>query len=145
VHPQSCEISEDTAKKVKAFMIDLLLPHATSFYLDIMGGSQLSKQVNGVANLILAKKYGELTLSDINKGWPSWKNISEQLQATVINRLIDSNWIIPAPGARTYNKRQLATRYLVNPTLHDVHAVRAEKERDRQLRADEIYKDVQNR
>jgi len=145
VHPQSCEISEETAKTVKAFMIDLLLPHAASFYLDIVGGSQLTKQVNGVANLIIAKKYGELTLSDINKGWPSWKNISDQLQAAVINRLIDSNWIIPAPGARTYNKRQLATRYLVNPTLHDVHAVRAEKERDRQLRADEIYKDVQNR
>ena len=31
VHPQACEITEDTAEQVKAFMLEMLLPHATYF------------------------------------------------------------------------------------------------------------------
>ena len=142
VHPQSCEISEETAQKVKAFMIDLLLPHATTFYTDVLGGSDLSKQIYAIGNLILARNAGEITLSGISSGCPGWRNLSDQMQATVINRLIDAAWLHPAPSARTNSKRMIATRYLVNPGLHKAHAERAERERIRRAESVEIFKAI---
>jgi hypothetical protein len=140
VHPQSCEISEDTANTVKAFMLDLLLPHVTAFYTDVLGGSDLSKQIDAIGNLILARNAGEITLSEISSGCPIWRTLSDQMQATVINRLIDAGWLYPAPGARVNSKRMIATRYLVNPGLHKAHAERAERERQRRSESIEIRK-----
>jgi hypothetical protein len=35
----ACEITEDTAEQVKAFMLEMLLPHATYFYMDIQAAT----------------------------------------------------------------------------------------------------------
>jgi hypothetical protein len=138
VHPYSCELSEETAEKVKNFMIDLVLPHATAFYTDVLGSSEMTKSIRAIGNLILARNAGEITLSEISSGCPIWRTLSDQMQATVINRLIDAGWLYPAPGARVSSKRMIATRYLVNPGLHKAHAERAERERQRRAESIEI-------
>jgi hypothetical protein len=142
-HPQSIEVSVETAERVKLFMLNLLLPHATAFYMDVVGGSELTKQVNAVANLILVHKPGEISLRDITRAWIGWRHISEQLQTAVINRLIDAGWLYPSPTARTNFKRSLATRYLINPQLQEVHAARAEEERKRRAEARAIIEAIQ--
>lgn len=141
-HPQSSEVSVETAERVKLFMLNLLLPHATAFYMDVVGGSELTKQVNAVANLILCGESNEITLRDITRGWIGWRHASEQLQNAVLNRLIDAAWLQVSPTART-GKRALATRYLINPTLRDAHTSRIEEERKRRDEAKAIIESIQ--
>lgn len=138
VHPQSCAVSGATASKVKAFMLDFLLPHAIQFYMDIMAGSDTNKHFVAVANLILAKHPHEITLRQITHGWIGWRHASEQVQMSVINRLVDAGWIQTPIGSRLAHNRRLATRYIINPMLADKFSRRAKAELLRREEARQI-------
>ena len=140
-YPTSCEITEDTAGRVKAFMLDMLLPHATYFYMDIAGGD-ISKQLVAVGNLIISRKKGEITLRDIMQGWVGWRHLSESQQGAIINRLIDAGWLHSSPEARTAKNRSLVSRYLVNPRLHELFAKQADAEIKRRAEAAEIISTI---
>jgi len=141
VHPQACEITEDTAEQVKAFMLEMLLPHATYFYMDIAGGD-MGKQLIAVGNLIISRKKGEITLRDIMQGWVGWRHLSESQQGAIINRLIDAGWLHTSPEARTAKNRSLVSRYLVNPRLHELFAKQADAEIKRRAEAAEIISTI---
>lgn len=142
LHPQSCRVSGETASRVKAFMLEFLLPHAIQFYMDILGGTEATKHFTAIANLILTKHPKEITLREMLHGWIGWRHAGDQVQCHVINRLIDAGWIQAPLGARVSANRRIHTRYICNPMLLDKFARQAEKEKARREEARQIIESI---
>lgn len=142
IHPQSCKVSEQTAAKVKVFMLDFLLPHAVQFYMDILGSGEANKHFRAIANLILTHHPNEITLRDMSRGWIGWRHTTEQNQNHVVNRLIDAGWIQPPVGARISANRRIHTRYICNPMLPQKFATVAAKEKSRRDEARQIIESI---
>lgn len=130
IHPQSCQISGETARRVKAFMLDFLLPHAIAFYLGIVGSSEIGKHLRKLAELCLTHESGEISNREFLQNWIGWRHCKPHDQETVINQLIDNGWVLPAPGSRV-NSKGFPTRFLINPDVKTVHAERQTMEVER--------------
>lgn len=139
IHPQSCQISARTAEMVKRFMIDFLLPHATAFYVDVMGRSEIGKHLRKIAELCLANETGEIANRDFMLNWTGWRHVKPNDQETIINQLIDNGWLLPVPGARVSTKG-FPTRYLINPDIKILHAERMAAEIERRKIVSEAIK-----
>jgi hypothetical protein len=130
IHPQSCQISGETARMVHLFIKEFLFPHAMAFYINLVGQSEIGKHLRKLGELCLTCGTGEITNRDFLHGWIGWRHCKPYDQETVIGQLIDNGWILPAPGART-NAKGFPTRFLINPEIHELHAERKAMEIER--------------
>jgi hypothetical protein len=130
IHPQSCQISGETARRVKSLMLDFLLPHAIAFYLGIVGSSEVGKHLRKLAELCLTHESSEISNREFLHNWIGWRHCKPHDQETVIGQLIDNGWVLPAPGARL-NSKGFPTRFLINPDVKTVHAERQAMEIER--------------
>lgn len=130
IHPQSCQISGETARMVHLFIKEFLFPHAMAFYINLVGQSEIGKHLRKLGELCLTCGAGEITNRDFLHGWIGWRHCKPYDQETVIGQLIDNGWILPAPGART-NAKGFPTRFLINPEIHELHAERKAMEIER--------------
>jgi len=139
IHPQSLPISEQTAIKVKHFMCDFLLTHAIAFYMDVLGASELGRNLKAIAAMILSRKgMQQITQRDMHRGWVGWRHVSDSQRETILTRLVEAGWIQPHLLSRV-NHRRYPTRWLVNPTLWTVYAAKAAEEiANRKIAAEHI-------
>ncbi len=129
-HPQSSQISGETARMVQSFIKEFLFPHAMAFYINLVGQSEIGKHLRKLGELCLTNGTNEITNRDFLHGWIGWRHCKPYDQETVIGQLIDNGWILPAPGART-NAKGFPTRFLINPEIHELHAERKAMEIER--------------
>jgi hypothetical protein len=139
IHPESIPVSAQTAQCVKSLMLEFLLPHSIQFYMDILSSSTNGKIFSAIARLIISSHPNEFSLRDLDRGYIGWRTASEPAKEHVLNRLIDSGWIAPAPTARVASGRRVVSRYMVNPSLKDKFAAIAEAER---VRRDEYIETI---
>lgn len=129
IHPQSRQVSGDTANMVRQLVLKYLLPHAVSFYLNLSAQSQIGHAIRKVGELCLLHN-GEIANRDIQRGWIGWRCIKPYDQEVVIQTLIDQAWLLPHPNARLSTNGR-PTRYLINPKLQSIHAERKIDEMER--------------
>lgn len=142
VHPQSCQVSEETAQRVELLMNKFLLQHAIIFYMQAGNAGNMAKKVRSVAGLILAHGLDSITKRYIHHHNDQWRRWKEPERETILRQLIDAGWIVPAEGRRGIDK--FPTNFLVNPALpvmFDKHKL-AEIERREQWAA--IYRDMRD-
>jgi len=142
VHPQSCAVSGTTADMVKRLMLKYLLPHAVTFYLNLSAQSQIGHAIRKVGELCLLHN-GEIANRDIQRGWIGWRCFKPYDQEIVIQTLIDQGWILPHPNARLSTSGR-PTRYLINPRLELIHALRKAEEIDRRKIAVDLINQCKN-
>lgn len=130
VHPQSCDVSGETAAMVQRLMNNYLLPHAVTFYLNLSAQSQIGHAIRKVGELCIIAKSGDIANRDIQRGWIGWRCIKPYDQEIVMQTLIDQGWILPHPNARLSTSGR-PTRYLINPKLQSIHAARKVEELER--------------
>ncbi len=136
IHPQSCQVSGDTARMVKAFMLEFLYPHAVAFYINIVGNTEIGRHLRKIAELCLTHESAEISNRDFMHGWVGWRHCKPYEQESIINQLIDNGWIMPAPTARRTNKG-FPTRFIINPEIEVIHAERKYAEIERRKIAHE--------
>ena len=116
----------ETAERTFTFMIEFLLPHASRFFVDLLGQKDHIQHARWVAGFILSQKKARLTARDIGR---VYRELREDLPA--IQRafavLTLANWAAPLDSDR----RDGPTKWLVNPAVHVLFAARAEEERQR--------------
>lgn len=130
IHPQSCQINGETAKRVKAFMLEFLLPHATAFYMNLARNSVIGHAVNKVADLILASEGGEIGTQFIAQNWIGWRHLKQWEQEQLISILIDQNWLMIHPKARI-SRKGYPTRFWIHPEVRTINAERRAEEIER--------------
>jgi hypothetical protein len=119
-------IGEDTARRVWAFMQEVLLPHATTFYRSVSGAARFLLPYQAICLLILARGWTEVKLSDLWHGWHGWRQLeSDKHRNEVIAHLIESGWLRKAAHEK---------HYFVNPAVHKLYASYGDKERERRAR-----------
>lgn len=130
VHPQSCDVSERSAGRVRNLILDYLLPHAIAFYINIQGGGTMGHAVRKIAELCLTRETNDIATRDISTGWIGWRHYKPWEQEQALNILIEQGWIMPHPKARRSSKG-FPTRYLVNPQCKVLQADRVIDELER--------------
>jgi hypothetical protein len=123
-------VKERTAQRVADFLDQFLLPHAISFYVDVLGLSDDHDRLAAVAGYILARKLTKITNSDIHHGDRTMRNLKQHETREVFHQLEALGWINQAPGYRLSGPPQ----WLVNPEVHRRFADRGAKEAERRKR-----------
>jgi hypothetical protein len=126
-------IDANTAQRVADFLHGFLLPHAISFYVDVVGLADDHDRLANVAGYILAHKLERITNRDIARGDRSMRKLDRQDTDSILNRLDALGWISKVQGRRFSD-----VQWVVNPEVHRLFEERAKREIERRQRAREI-------
>lgn len=132
-HPNNEAISGATAERVERLMRGYLLPHALSYYTDVLGQESHLEHVRWIAGHILSKQRERIENREIVQAYKQWRGLQEWVRARVLATLQELAWITPAAGQQVIGKRQ-PTIWDVNPAAHEHYAGLAEKEREKRER-----------
>jgi Protein of unknown function (DUF3987) len=127
-------IQEETARRVGAFLHDFLLPHAFSFYADVLGLTNAHNQVTEVAGYILAHKVDRVTNRNVQHGSRAMRGLDPREIELVLARLETLGWVDRMPGPRPTSP----PHWKVNPLVHTKFAERAAVEAERRARDREL-------
>lgn len=120
-HPESAEVSADTARRAIRYMMEHLLPHAVSFYEDGLGQSEVQDVARSVAGRIVAEGITELQVRWLDQRGPNrWRVLPEDKQRQVLARLVEYGWLEAGNLASQLTRRP--SRYRVNPNVHTLYA-----------------------
>ena len=142
VHPESVQVSADTALRVERLISGLVIKHMIIFYSNAGTGSVTAKKVKSVAGLILAHNLNSVSKRYIHQHNDQWRRWKDNERETVLRQLMDAGWLYPMEAKRGVDK--FPTNFLVNPSLpvmFDKHKL-AEVERREQWAA--IYRDMRD-
>jgi hypothetical protein len=128
----SYDIDAGTAQRVADFLHSFLLPHAISFYVDIVGLADDHDRLANVASYILAHKLERITNRDIARGDSSMRKLDRQDVESIFNRLDALGWISKVQGRRFSD-----VQWMVNSEVHRRFEERAKKEAERRQREHE--------
>lgn len=142
VHPQSCQVSEETALRVELLMTKFLLQHAIIFYMNAGNAGNMAKKVKSVAGLILAHGLSSITKRYIHHHNDQWRRWKEPERETVLRQLIDAGWIVPVEGKRGIDK--FPTSFLCNPALPEMFDKHKRAEIERREQWAKIYRDMRD-
>ncbi len=131
-------ISEQTARRVGAFLHSFLLPHALSFYAGVLGLSSDHDRLTAVAGYILAHKLEKLTNRDIQRGDRTMRKLGKQATDVIFEHLDAFGWIDRVPGPRPSSP----SHWNVNPVVHTKFAERAAAEAERRARERQIIAEL---
>ena len=122
--PWADDISEDVALRVEAFLHKFLLPHAVSFYADMVRGGK--DRIADIAEHILAHRLTEVTARDVGRCVRSTKNLSSKDVRDDLETLEALGWLTREQGARVDS-----VTWKVNPRCHELFAEKAAAEKAR--------------
>lgn len=142
-HPQACQVTGETAKRVKAFMLEFLLPHAVAFYMSLARNSVIGHAVNKVADLILASEGGEIGTQFIAQNWIGWRHLKQWEQEQLISILIDQNWLMIHPKARI-SRKGYPTRFWIHPEVRTINAERRAEEIERRKMDTQTIREIKD-
>jgi hypothetical protein len=130
IHPESRPVTPECADMAMRYMMQHLLPHAVSFYEDMLGLSEVGESARLIGGMIVAEHKTELTTTWLHKHGPSrWRQSNKWHQEDSLNRLVEYGWIAPANRINSATRRP--TRYLVNPAVHTLFETHREREQKR--------------
>lgn len=138
-HPTSRPVSKETAQRVNSLMRDFLLPHAYSYYTDVLGNSGDLEHVRWIAGYILSRNLSMVSNRDLMQAYRAWRGLDDWRKARVMALLEDYGWCMALvdPDAPKLHRR-LAAQWVINPEVHTVFADRATKESARRAQVREI-------
>ena len=140
-HPNNETISGPTAERVDRLMRGYLLPHALSYYTDVLGQESHLEHVRWIAGHILSKQLERIENREIVQAYKQWRGLQEWVRTRVLATLQELAWITPAAGQQAIGKRQPII-WDVNPAAHEHYAGLAEKERDKRERLRERLREL---
>jgi hypothetical protein len=123
-------VKERTAQRVADFLHGFLLPHAISFYVDVLGLSDDHDRLAAVAGYVLARKLTRITNRDVQHGDRTMRGLKRHEVENVFHQLEALGWLEQIPGYRPSDR----PRWLVNPEVHRRFTDRAAKEAERRTR-----------
>lgn len=124
------QISENCALRVERFIFEFLLPHAASFYQNVVGGLDDKDALESIANYILAHTLQEIDARTVYRGDRSLRKLSNFQIAPLFEQLTALGWIEPVEGPQ-----RRSSKHVVNPQVHILFAQRARIEADRREKA----------
>ena len=140
-HPNAETISRGTAERVENLMRGYLLPHAMSYYTDVLGQESHLEHVRWLAGHILSKQVQRIENREIVQAYKAWRGLAEWVRVRVLATLQELGWVAPAPGQQAFGKRQ-PTVWDVNPAAHEHYLKLAEQERDKRERLKERMREL---
>lgn len=128
-YPVREKVSVETATRVDALMRDFLLPHALSYYTDVLGMASDLEHVRWIAGHILSKQLQELDARDLMQSYRAWRGLDEWRRARIMGSLEEYGWLVPT----TENKpgRKMPGSWIVNSSVHCQFKAIAEQEKAR--------------
>ncbi len=120
------EVSEETARKVAAFMRRFLRRHAMAFYIGALGISMHDSVVKDVGAWVLAHGVTEMTEGDLQRNVRSYRAADPMQREEVIGNLEAFGWIEKADA-----KRRDAKAWKIAPNVHQMFAEKGAAERIR--------------
>jgi Protein of unknown function (DUF3987) len=123
-------VTEDTARRVRDFLHDFLLPHALAFYAGTLGLSNDHDRLAAVAGFILARKLDRVTNRHITRGDGTMRDLKRRDTDAIFEQLDALGWVTPVPGPRPSSP----SHWVVNPAVHQKFAEKAKAEADRRER-----------
>ncbi len=126
--PYLMVLSEETAKKAAAFMLDIAMPHLLRAHA-LMYKTPQTGHARWIAGFILSKRLERVTTRDVVQAYLALRapETRDEL-ADVMTNLVTVGWLepeIPSNSAKPINS------WMVNPTVHSLFAEKAERERTR--------------
>jgi predicted DNA-binding transcriptional regulator AlpA len=122
-------VTENTARRVAAFLHEFLLPHAVAFNVAVLGVSDDHDRLTAVAGYILAHRLDTITNRDVQRGDRTMRNLAKKDIEKIFDQLDAFGWINRIPAGRPADP----PRWEVNPQCHRLFQARAEKEASRRL------------
>jgi len=121
-------LSAETARRVAAYMRDILLPHLLRAEA-VMFETAQTGHARWIAGYILSKRLERITARDIVQDYGSLRSPERRRELLdVMESLVTVGWLLPEEQA---NPARPPAAWLVNPDVHVVFAERARRERDR--------------
>jgi hypothetical protein len=118
------EISANTAQRAADFLHGFLLPHALSFYVELLGLSDDHDRLSSVAGYILAHKLERITTRDIQRGDRTMRRLDRKDTDSVFDHLSALGWLA----------KRTEKGWTVNPEVHHMFKERATMESERRKR-----------
>lgn len=134
VHPSARQVSEDTAGRVDRLMRKFLLPHAMSYYTDVLGGSGDLEHGRWIAGHILSKKLAVITNRDITQAYKQWRGLDDWRRQRIMQMLEDMGWVTPYTEEGAKPSRRGATQWVITTKVHEMFAEKASVEATRRDR-----------
>lgn len=114
-----------TAKQASRLVFDFILPSAARVYVAMGGGSGKGEPVKDVAGYILTKKLDRLLASDLTRNVRCARGMGLAEVQRLLSPLVAGGWLAPEKDHAGNNA------WLVNATVHEQFAARAEREANR--------------
>ena len=133
-------IPAKTARRVATFLHKFLLPHAVTFYGNLLGVADDHDRLAAVAGFILAHKLERVTNRDIARGDRSMRRLDKKETEAVFEQLQALGWLTRKQAGRPSDPPHWA----VNPECHRLFAERAQVEAARRAEARELIAEIFN-
>ena len=139
VHPESMQVSEDTAERVKLLMLGYLIKHAALFYMNAGEQNNLGKRTRIIALAVLAHGGSSISRRDLARTTVSWRHWKDQERDSAMNQLVESGWLMPMDKR---SSDRVPTNYLVNPAIYTLFDAKQKKEIERRAEWREFYDSI---
>jgi hypothetical protein len=127
-------VSEYTAQRVERFLHEFLLPHALTFYNNVLGLADEHDRLTAVAGYILARRLDRITSRDVQRGDRTMRGLERRDIDSVFSQLEALGWLLRSPGARPGDP----PIWNVNPEVHRRFEQRAQQEAERRRQTREL-------
>jgi hypothetical protein len=130
--PNPLVISEQTARRAAAFMLEIVLPHLLRAHRMMFSTTQTG-HAEWIAGYILAARFERITSRDVVRAYGALRppEAKDEL-AAVMDSLVTLGWLEPETPA---NPVKPVHAWAVNPSVHIRFAERAEREQERREKA----------
>ena len=130
--PYPLVISERTARRASAFMLEIVLPHLLRAHRMMFSTTQTG-HAEWTAGYLLAERFERITSRDVVRAYGALRppEAKDEL-AAVMNSLVTLGWLEPETPA---NPVKPVHAWAVNPAIHVRFAERAEREQKRREHA----------
>ena len=127
VYPAMRSVSGALAERVERLMTDFLLPHAISYYTDVIGEATDMEHIRWIAGWILAVKLERVENRELTQAYRAWRGIDQWRRARIMLALEDYGWILPTTDPKP--GRNMPGSWAVNPVAHDLYSGACEAEK----------------
>lgn len=124
-------VSGETGGRVAKLMLDFLLPHATRFYVEVLGERKHLMHTRWIACYILSRKLEKIRAREIYRAYHEFRTESAGIDHEGIARAMMGLQVAGWAEATDKGKRDWPSKWKINPEVHSIFAERAELERQR--------------
>lgn len=136
-HPTEAQVTGATAKRVADFMAEFLLPHALTFYCDVLMQSRAIDNLRRAAEQILVQDMAEFKRQALTKNVRNFRSMDDWEWFAIVNNLEASGWMVPVD-----EKQRPCKLWRVNPHVHTMYAHTAAKLKRRRDDSGKILRQV---